>query len=337
MMKLRLILLISLGLFIATTALAQDIHFSNYSYSPLLLSPAKTGALLGTYRVGATARTQFSSFIENPYQTVMAYADMPIDVGFKEHHWVGAGINVFSDRAGDLAFQNSGAQLSLAYHYTLDPKYKTVITLGAQFGMILRGIDTESYRSETTINAKSDPDFNALENFNPVTPDFNMGIGIKKWTSKKAYLDFGLAVNHLLQSEYEITGIVQNPVSRRYNVFASYHIQSSKQLAIKPLLMYSRTLQFQNLFGQFNVEYKLSKKSKTILKGGLGYRLGDAIQFLAGMDYKGWDVGLAFDLTVSSAAAYTNGYGGLEIGIKKIIVTNVVPKPPPPIILCPRF
>ena len=107
-------------------------------------------------------------------------------------------------------------------------------------------------------------------------------------------------------------------------------------MAIKPLLVYSRMIHFQNLFGQFNLEYRLNKKSSTILKGGIGYRTGDALQFLAGMIYKGWDVSLAYDLTVSSAARFTNRFGGIEIGLKKIFFSKKIPKIKP-VILCPRL
>ena len=93
---------------------------------------------------------------------------------------------------------------------------------------------------------------------------------------------------------------------------------------------------FQNLFGQVNLQYQPNRKSPTLLKGGLGYRAGDALQFLAGMYYKGWDVGIAYDLTVSTARRFTNGFGALEIGIKKILIKNTKPEVKP-VILCPKF
>ena len=93
---------------------------------------------------------------------------------------------------------------------------------------------------------------------------------------------------------------------------------------------------FQNLFGQFNLEYRPNKKSDTIIKGGLGYRSGDAVQLLAGIIYKGWDVGIAYDLTVSSAADLTNRYGGIELGIRRIIIANRKPDVNPKE-LCPRL
>jgi len=336
-MKLRLILLISIGLFGSSFVYSQDIHFTNYAYSPLYLSPAKTGSFPGSYRIGINFRDQFSSFIVEPYQTFMAYADMSFAVGLKPHHWIGAGINVFADKAGDLNFQNNGVQLSLAYHFALDPKYKTIITLGLQYGITRRAINSDNYNSEETLRGNSDPDINLLDNFNPTTGDLNVGIALKKWTSKKAFFDVGVSMYHLMQSEYAFTGsTIQNPVATRLNVYGEYHLQSTKLLAIKPRVVYSRMNQFQNLFGQFNLEYRLNKKSSKIIKGGIGYRADDAIQFLAGIVYNGWDVGLSYDLTVSSAARHTNNFGGIEIGIKKIFFSKKTPKIKP-VVLCPKL
>lgn len=187
-MKLRLTLLISIGLFVSSFVYSQDIHFTNYSYSPLYLSPAKTGSFLGSYRVGINFREQFSSFIVNPYQTFMTSAEMSFAIGFKPHHWIGAGINVFTDKSGDLDFQNNGVQLSLAYHFAIDPKYKTVITLGLQYGITDRSINSDNYHSGETLRGNNDPDRGLLEDFNPIISDFNIGIALKKWVSKSPIL-----------------------------------------------------------------------------------------------------------------------------------------------------
>ncbi len=336
-MKLRLILLISIGLFVSSSVYSQDIHFTNYSYSPLYLSPAKTGSFPGTYRIGVNFRDQFSSFIVNPYQTFMAYGDMSFAVGLKPHHWIGAGINVFADKAGDLNFQNNGVLLSLAYHFAFDPKYKTILTLGFQYGITRKSINSDNYNSEELFRTGSDPDMDLLDGFNPTVGDLNIGIALKKWTSKNAYFDVGVSLYHLMQSEYAFTGsTTQNSVATRLNVYGEYHVQTTKLLALKPRVVYARINDFQNLFGQLNLEYRLNKKSSTILKGGIGYRADDAVQFLVGVIYNGWDVGLAYDLTVSSAARFNNNFGGIEIGIKKIFVIKKAPKIKP-VVLCPKL
>ncbi|MDA8692444.1 PorP/SprF family type IX secretion system membrane protein [Saprospiraceae bacterium] len=336
-MKRRTNFLIAICICISAFAYSQDLHFTNYYYSPLYLSPAKTGAFAGTYRFGVNVRDQFNSFIEKPYQSFMAHADMPIAFGFKPHHWIGVGLNMYGDRAGDLSYSNTGAHLSLAYHYAIDPNYKTVITAGIQYGMTQRNINTEGFLSERTILQLSEDDLSRLMDFNPSVGDINFGLSVKNWTSKTSYFDIGGSIYHLSQADFRFTGSsVDNQVRRRINAYAEYHIQSTDQLAIKPIIVYSKMWIFQNLFGQFNLEYRPNKKSATTLKGGLGYRSGDAVQFLAGVIYKGWDIGIAYDFTVSSAADLTNRYGGIELGIRRIIIANKKPTVKPKE-LCPRL
>ena len=337
-MKRRTNFLLALCICISSIALSQDLHFTNYYYSPLYLSPAKTGAFAGTYRFGANVRDQFNSFIEKPYQSFMAHADMPIAFGLKPHHWIGVGINMYGDRAGDLAYSNTGAHLSLAYHYALDPNYKTVITLGIQYGMTQRKIDATNYISNETLSGNNnDPDKALIDNFNPSVSDINFGLSLKNWTSKTSYFDIGASMYHLTHADFRFSGSrIDNQVRRRINAYAEYYIQSTDQLALRPIIVYSKMWLFQNLFGQFNLEYRPNKKSATTLKGGIGYRSGDAVQFLAGMIYKGWDIGIAYDFTVSSAADLTNRYGGIELGIRRIIIANKKPKVKPKE-LCPRL
>jgi len=238
----------------------------------------------------------------------------------------------------DLALINSGAHLGFAYHLAVDPNYKTILTFGFQFGMTQRSIDKTNFRSETTLaNNFNDPDIDLLEDFNPTLSDINIGVSLKKWTSKSSYIDLGVSLYHLTQSTYTFSGSsVQNPVANRINAYGEYFYQTSPKLNYRTTIIYSNTSQFTNLIGQFNLEYKNNKKSNTILKGGLGYRVGDAMQILAGLIYKGWDVGLTYDLTVSSASEFNNTLGGIELGVKKVFITNKKPEVKAKE-LCPRL
>ncbi len=334
----QLLSILILSLFISINGATQDIHFSNYEYSPLYLTPAKTGAFAGTYRVGGQVREQFNSFIEEPYQTVMLFLDSPGFFVLKDKHWLGFGLNMFSDKAGDLALQNSGVLASAAYHMSLGEDFRTVLTFGIQYGATQRKINKDNYRSYETLSGNlNDSDLDLLENFNPSTNDLNLGISLKKYTSDFSYFETGIALYHATQPEYLFTNSnIRNPIGRRINAYGEYHLQASNQLKIKPVIVLSRMYNFQNLFGQFNMEYRLTEKSTTVLKGGIGYRSGDAVQLMAGMIFKGWNVGLSYDLTVSSAADFTNRTGAIELGVYRIFTVNKQPKIDPKA-LCPRL
>jgi hypothetical protein len=86
---------------------------------------------------------------------------------------------------------------------------------------------------------------------------------------------------------------------------------------------------------QGTLGYKFDPKRNIILRGGVGARLGDAIQFLAGADWGPFRIGGAFDLTTSGVR--TGGVAdAFEVGLSYI--GKIYKKPTvKPVILCPRF
>ncbi len=315
--------------FLAISIQSQDLHFTNYQFSPLYLSPAKTGSYLGSYRVGGSARQQFNSFIQNPYQTLTLYADSPVTNGFSKNHWIGVGISLYNDRAGDTERVINGLLSSISYHIGLDKNYNNVVSVGLQYGRSAMTFGTGIWPEEDE-NEK-------FQNLDINLSDINVGVSFKSKTSKTAFFEIGMAVYHLNKPKYRFSkGNTDNTIDRRYNFYGEYHIQSSDRLYIRPSIIYSRTYNFREFLGQFNLEYAPNKKSSTKITGGLGYRFGDALQFMAGVVYKDWQVGLSYDLTVSSAASYNNNFGGIELGVFRIFTVNKKPKLNPKA-LCPRL
>ena len=56
---------------------AQDIHFSQFFASPVLVNPANTGNFNGVARLGLNYRDQWGS-VSVPYQTFSTYADFAV-------------------------------------------------------------------------------------------------------------------------------------------------------------------------------------------------------------------------------------------------------------------
>src|ERR1700679_3361186 len=83
-------------------AFSQDTHFSQFYFSPLTMNPALTGSFEGTWRVGVNYRNQWGS-ISAPavYATPSAFADFRITSGYFSHNYLGLGILLLTDKAGD--------------------------------------------------------------------------------------------------------------------------------------------------------------------------------------------------------------------------------------------
>ncbi|MEZ4924560.1 MAG: type IX secretion system membrane protein PorP/SprF [Crocinitomicaceae bacterium] len=79
------------------SALAQDIHFSQFYMNPVYLNPALTGNHDCNYRFSANQRSQWRS-VSRPYNTIAMSAE-------NRDGWILPGmyhgVNIFHDAAGD--------------------------------------------------------------------------------------------------------------------------------------------------------------------------------------------------------------------------------------------
>ena len=110
----------------------------------------------------------------------------------------------------------------------------------------------------------------------------------------------------------------------------------NKRLSLNPAVIVRTTAGTSEIMVHAVGGIKLDQKNNIAIKGGLGYRLGDAAQLLLGMDYGDIRIGASYDYTLSSGLKDANAKNGFEIAIGyigKIFRT----KQPPPVILCPRF
>ncbi|HEX8607316.1 MAG TPA: type IX secretion system membrane protein PorP/SprF, partial [Pedobacter sp.] len=98
--KLNYFLLITIAFGWQMRALAQDLHFSQYFNSPLLVNPANTGFIPeGDHRLGINYRNQWAS-IGNPYKTFSIFGDGQFFGERFENGWLGVGGALLRDVAG---------------------------------------------------------------------------------------------------------------------------------------------------------------------------------------------------------------------------------------------
>ena len=314
--------------------MSQDVHQTDYRLNPLLLNPAHTGAFYGTARIGVVYRDQFRPFIDKAFQTPSLFIDMPLIYGFKETHWVGVGVSLYSDEAGDIGYKTTGTNLSLAYHIGLDQDLNQVFTIGAQYGQVSKSISRGSeaiFADEIRDPSIASPDQTFVEGFETSYSDIGLGLSFKSKMGKRTQLQIGVGASHVA-----IPNKAKGLVNFRLNGSASLQYDVSKRTQIEPMLYYYQEKTTTVFMPQFHTSYQLNPEKDIRLKAGLGYRSGDAMQFMLGTSFRDWTVGLSYDLTMSAAAAATENFGGFEIGINKIIKIYKEPEVDP-VILCPRF
>lgn len=333
MVEKRLLLIIFL-IFTCYFSYCQDLHSSNYDFNLMYINPAEAGAFLGTVRLQGSHRDQFDAFIEEGYSTQIIQVDMPLALKILKRGWTGYGLGVFNDKSGDLGFKNTGIIATLSYHYPLDRKYRRVLSAGFSLGRMQRSMNNSQAAkfSDALLGGGISTDFGLLDQFNESYSDYNLGIKFRNIVSKEITYNLGFSTFHT----FDISNNVgpSNKIWRRFNVYGTLDYRLNRDLTIQPRVFASFISKFHAVNIQTIARYNF--QDKIVLGGGLGYRVGDALQVLLLANYRGWEIGMSYDVTVSSAGAYNNRQGALELGVKKIFILKKKPKTVL-IDICPRL
>ncbi|HEY4798477.1 MAG TPA: PorP/SprF family type IX secretion system membrane protein, partial [Bacteroidia bacterium] len=193
---------------------SQDIHFSQYNLTPLLINPAQAGAYK-TVEAIVNYKSQWTSISPNAYKTVMLSGDMRMLQKKWKTSWLATGISLFSDKAGDGNMKTTQANLSFGYHVQLNDKN----TLGGALlaGFAERSLDYSKLTwDEQYVNGAYDPNASSNE---PVGnqkfgyPDFGLGV-LYQFNKGQMYstandmviIHTGLSVLHLNKPKYSFYG-----------------------------------------------------------------------------------------------------------------------------------
>lgn len=307
---------------------AQNIHFTRYDFQPLLLNPANSGSYLGSFRVTAIYRDQWANLLPNSFSTPAISIDAPLGIAFREQDWIGVGVNFYQDRAGAGKLTTTGFNGFLSYHLALDKGQKNVLTLGLNGGSKNRKFgNVNDFIFEDQDNGVSNL---SLESSGGTV----LGAGILYSTdiNETDNIRFGFAAQNLLPINYQLTNSSSEKEIPEYNIHAEGSFLLVKDLTVEPAVVY-QIKEGQNLgYGQARLGYTLDEEKNLRLIGGLGYRLGRAVQILAGIDYQGWRAGIGYDINTSPLVPAQS----FEIGMSYIGKIYKRPKVKE-VILCPPF
>lgn len=330
---------------------AQDLHFTLFDLAPHNVNPGLIGSYEGTFRVGGIVRDQyfksneFSSSSE-PFLTASIYADGNVLRGFRKKDWIAVGINFAQDLERNSVYKNRFQNLSAAYHFSLGKKGTSVFSLGAQYGLFNRAFKNDNLTFWTDAAAGTNitganellstgPNALQFDQNQEATgsyPDVSIGAVFASY-SKKTDFKIGLNITHILTGDQSISRS-RDDKSIGFIGFAEMRAQMGKQMNFKPAIIFQKDGLFTNINAQAKFGYQLNPKKPLVLNGGLGYRFGEALQILFGVDYKNIRAGFGYDLVaggVRDAAQET-----FEVGISYVF--QIAKKPSlKPVIFCPKL
>ncbi|HRG69547.1 MAG: PorP/SprF family type IX secretion system membrane protein [Saprospiraceae bacterium] len=327
---------------ICSSLFSQDLHFTQYEFAPIHVNPANTGGFFGTFRLSGIYRDQGASIgsAGSLYRTPLFGMDVNFGFAFRAKDWTSLAISFFQDRTGEINLGKGGFLASGAYHLGIG---KGDLAIGAQFGGVslnAKNPEKANFLDELDSGASSSPDDSKLQSGKANYQDISGGLVFTTPISvKKHLIKVGLSSAHITQPNFSLSGGTGSyKLKMLWSAHGSLEYHLNEKVDLTPMFWLRNLDKFNETVAQCMASYLFNVEKKVRLNAGLGYRFGDALQIMAGMNYGKIKAQIGYDKTVSglTKAQDPSGFGAIELGI--MYTGNITKKPnPKPKVFCPRF
>jgi type IX secretion system PorP/SprF family membrane protein len=312
-------------LIIGSAMNAQDLHFSQYYRTPLLLNPANTGGNDKDIRLMVIGRNQWET-VPVSYNSFGFSGD--INIPFKMNRdKIGVGLQVLRDQAGDARYTTFQSSLSGAYHLTTAGMNYFILSIGGSVNYYQRSYDPNKLTFDNQFNGDYfDPSIPINEQFDKLSLrflDFGLGINYQQTIMFRHVVNLGASQQHIASKQQNFLNVSQNTLLQpKYNLYANAEFMVYKNvIGIIPLLFYQYQDKKEELvLGQgisINLNPQVEEKNK--LKMGCSFRIGDAIIPWMQWDFGDISIQGSYDANTSPLRIATNSYGGTELSIGYLI------------------
>ncbi|MGB0839701.1 MAG: PorP/SprF family type IX secretion system membrane protein [Chitinophagales bacterium] len=346
----KIALLLLFSLFSMMGLQAQDPHFSQNYASPLFINPAMTGLFQGDVRVAGIYRNQWASlFPDAPFRTITVSAEKAFD-GVGQNDRLAAGIMLYNDKAGDLAWQTNYIDLALSYNLALTES--AYLSVGLAGGVTQKGFDLSNAQFDDQYNMElgeitgSSIDVISAENL--TNANVAGGVMFYKATSHRNNFYIGGALYHLTNADLRVTGNDETD-----NLFSKITTQVGGSIPIGAKMDIVPSAYFikqgsaiDAMAGTFLRFIFAEDKRMGLTRAfniGSWVRVGDtnaqnslglsAVSVIGKIDYDQLSLGINYDVTLSQLQTANANRGGVEIALIYTGLTETKRQP----LVCPSF
>ena len=321
MKKIKILLLPVLLAMLSVEAWGQDLHFSQYYNTPLLVNPANTGFNPDfDFRAGVNYRNQWAS-VGSPYKTTSAWGDVKLLGNRIENGWIGLGGMLWKDQAGSGSLTGTTGMVSLAYHQMLG--YNSLLSGGFSVGYTQKRIDVTKLTFDDQWNGvffdANIPSFEPFATNQVSYVDLQAGINYAYFASENFYFNTGVSVMHINtpRESFFDASVSNNEISRRYNVFLNASVKVVDTWILNPNVYVSMVGNSREILAGINANRDLGDNGARQLIMGVYYRNNDAIIPLFGYQINDLKMTFNYDATISTLSKSNLTRGAYEISIVK--------------------
>ena len=307
--------------FFSNTTKAQDLHFSQFMFSPLSTNPANTGFIPDAdYRIGANYRNQYSTVMAEPYRTYSVYGDAQLMRDRLESGWIGVGGILLSDVAGSGVLRSNKAYASFSYHQMLGQS--SLISAGFNLGWVNKSINVNGLKFPDQFDGRffdnNLPTAVQLQNTSVNYFDLQAGVNYAFFPTEDIYINAGYSMHHINRAkESFFSSGINERIPERHIAFLNAAIKCNDRLIVHPNVYYTNQRQSSSLLLGALGNINLSGNGEKQLLAGLYYRWKEAAIPMLGFEINSLQILFNYDVTVSGLRDYNQGRGAAEISITK--------------------
>lgn len=321
----KLLLILALAHISVCLRAQQDAQYTQFFMNKLTFNPGYAGS---EERICATGlyRTQWLGFGSSDAGLSPTTIVFNIHSPLGEAQKFGVGLNVKRDQSGFEEVINPVA--SFSYRQPLKNGHTFAVGLGV--GFMQKSLAGDKLKP---LDANDPKIPNVAVNGRAMDLDFGVYYTMPNiWILEKAYV--GLSATHLTQGNVEYSWgsyTVNNPMALHYYLMTGASYPFNETFAIEPNILVKSDI--AKTSADFNAMLVYDQR----IKGGITYRIADAVSILGGYQFSNFYLGYSYDLTTSNIISYSSG--SHEIVLRYCFKPKFKPKEPKPVNprLTPRF
>lgn len=313
----------------------QDPRFSQFNSSPLIINPALTGVYEGKVRLTSSYRDQWKSILGSvPFRTVAAGVEFKHNINSNDYF--GVGVSFLRDEVGVAKLNQTKGHLSASYFKQLTGGgYNSVahhIGFGVQVGggqnsldwgnlWFSRQFDSSTESVNTGINSGE-----TIQDNSDVYLDLNAGfLWYAIMGDNSVYA--GGAMNHINSPVISFLDDAAQQLFSRYIGQIGGQIMMNTELDLLPSIIYMQQGPSTEMVIGSSIRYDGGDQNEVAMRLGAYVRaankldsgmLLDAFIIAANFEVSGINVGLSYDINVSTLNIATNSRGAAELTISYI-------------------